>query len=107
MHYIHPRCVVSRRPSGAGRTPLEEEILEALREEPAHAYALARRLDATLSARQAARRGLSRILRRLEAMQLVEGTWVTDSDAGPPRRQYHLTELGVEVLGKRADRDSI
>ena len=38
-------------------------------------------------------------------MQLLEGTWVTDSHAGPPRREYHLSELGVEVLGKTANRD--
>ncbi len=97
---------MSRRPSGGGLTPLEEEILAALRNDPAHAFALARRLDATLSARQAARRGLSRILRRLEAMQLVEGIWVTDSHAGPPRREYHLTELGAEAPEKGANKDS-
>ncbi len=96
---------MSRRPSGGRLTPLEEKILAELRDEPAHAYVLARRLDATLTARQAARRGLSRILKRLEEMQLLEGTWVTDSHAGPPRREYHLSELGVEVLGKTANRD--
>ena len=98
---------MSRRPSGGGRTPLEEAILESLQEEPAHAYALTRRLDAKLTARQASRRGLSRILRRLESMELIEGTWVTDSHAGPPRRQYQLTAVGVEELNKSADGDGI
>ncbi len=94
---------MSRRPSGGKLTPLELKLLILLRAEPAHAYRLALKTDPEISAAQAARRGLSPILKRLEAAELVEGSWVTDSNAGPPHREYRLTGLGAQALAKAAE----
>jgi PadR family transcriptional regulator len=75
----------------------EPAILLLLREGPKHGYELLERLPELSSADGHVDLGnLYRLLRAMEAEDLVSSTWQTDS--GPPRRVYRLTASGERLL---------
>jgi PadR family transcriptional regulator PadR len=71
-------------------------VLLLLREQPAHGYDLVERLRPLGFDRDDPGR-LYRLLRRLEAENLVRSAWEA-SEAGPDRRIYELTRSGMEAL---------
>ncbi len=76
---------------------LEPALLILIKEQPRHGYSLLTDLNAM---------GLAtlhpsvvyRTLREIEGLEWVESDWETDQTQGPPRRTYHLTEIGEEAL---------
>ncbi len=75
-------------------------ILLQLRENPAHGYELLERLR-SFGLPGSDPGGLYRSLRGLEDEGLVRSAW-EPSDAGPQRRIYELTRLGMEELHRQA-----
>lgn len=71
-------------------------LLLLVREQPSHGYDLFERLDG-LGMRRMDPGGLYRALRAMEQEGLVGSRW-EPSEAGPPRRTYHLTEEGEDWL---------
>ena len=80
--------------------------------DPMYGYQIAKRLEqvgqGVLSGKQSA---LYPVLRHLESAGLLD-SFVEPSMAGPPRRYYHITDAGREVLQAwvaawRATRDSV
>ena len=77
---------------------LEPTLLLLLHHGPAHGYTLLEQLGEF---------GLSelnpsvvyRALREMEVRGWVTSNWEDEQTQGPPRRVYHLTALGTEVLG--------
>lgn len=75
----------------------EPAILLLLREGPKHGYELLERLPQVSSEDGHIDLGnLYRLLRAMEAEDLVSSTWQTES--GPPRRVYRLTASGGRLL---------
>jgi PadR family transcriptional regulator PadR len=80
-------------------------LLLLLRERPMYVFEMGEALaDVSQGTVTADEKSLYRALRRFEAMGLVESTW-RPSEVGPRRRYYHLTELGVELLRRFAQRN--
>lgn len=75
-------------------------LLLLLREDPAHGYDLLERVSA-LGFEPLEPGGLYRALRKLEQDRLVRSAW-EPSRAGPQRRIYEITRLGMEELHERA-----
>jgi PadR family transcriptional regulator PadR len=93
-----------RRWRGASRWAVrfvEPTLLLLLHYGPAHGYTLIEQLhehglgDMDPSA-------VYRALREMEAQGWVVSTWDEEGSQGPPRRVYHLTALGDEMLGRSA-----
>jgi PadR family transcriptional regulator PadR len=91
-----------RGPGGRGRgrravRMLEPVLLLLLHYSPAHGYTLLEQLgqfglgdlDSSM---------IYRALRDMEEREWVSSTWDEEQTQGPPRRVYHLTALGHEVL---------
>ena len=74
-------------------------VLLLLRERAGHGYDLLVRLSAFGFERDPGR--LYRELRALEQERLVRSSWEA-SDAGPDRRVYEITRIGMEYLHERA-----
>jgi PadR family transcriptional regulator len=75
----------------------EPAILLLLREGPKHGYGLLEILPKLSSEDGHIDLGnLYRLLRQMEAEDLVSSVWQTES--GPPRRVYRLTASGVRLL---------
>lgn len=75
---------------------LEPTLLLLLHHGPNHGYTLIDRLaDYGLEMDPSA---VYRALRGMEDKDWVVSTWNEEQTHGPPRRVYHLTELGDEVL---------
>ena len=76
---------------------LESALLLLLHREQAHGYMLLEQLgefrlggiDSSV---------IYRALRDMEAQGWVTSTWDEEQTQGPPRRVYHITDLGDEVL---------
>lgn len=83
-------------PSGLPRSFLRPCMLLLLTEEASHGYDLMERLD-ELGIEQTDPGGLYRTLRAMEQEGLVRSWW-EPSDAGPARRNYTLTEEGLDWL---------
>jgi DNA-binding PadR family transcriptional regulator len=80
-------------------------LLLLLHERPMYAFEMGEVLeDASLGTVSADSKSLYRALRRFEAIGLVESTW-QPSDVGPRRRYYHLTDLGLALLSRFAERN--
>jgi PadR family transcriptional regulator PadR len=82
--------------SGLPRHHLRLFLLLLLAEGPSHGYELLEQVR-RLGVRGAAPGGLYRTLRAMEKEELVSSWW-EPSQAGPARRTYVLTEVGLEVL---------
>ena len=88
-------------PSPWVRAAMGTALLAVLAEEPLHGYAIAERL---------AQRGLGRpkggslypLLNTLEQQGAVEASWA-QSDSGPGRRTYRLTDAGRQRLAQERD----
>ncbi len=80
-------------------------LLLLLHERPLYVFEMGETLAqvsrGTLSADE---RSLYRALRRFEAAGFVRSEW-QDSEVGPNRRYYHLTELGTKLLQKFTERN--
>jgi PadR family transcriptional regulator PadR len=76
---------------------LEPALLLILHQGPAHGYTLIEQIrefglaDTDPSA-------IYRVLRDMEDREWVSSSWDEERSQGPPRRVYHLTALGDEVL---------
>lgn len=75
-------------------------LLLLLRENPAHGYDLLERLG-SFGFDRSDPGGLYRALRSLEKEAMVRSIWESSS-AGPDRRIYELTRLGMEELHRNA-----
>jgi DNA-binding PadR family transcriptional regulator len=77
---------------------LEPVLLLLLHYGPAHGYTLQEQLSefglGDLNSSM-----VYRALRDMEAREWVTSTWDEEQTQGPPRRVYHLTALGHEVMG--------
>ena len=96
----------------AGTVSLALLAVMAAADEPMYGYQVAKRLEhigeGVLAGKQSA---LYPVLRNLGAAGLLD-SFVEPSDAGPPRRYYHITALGLDTLQAwagawRATRDSV
>jgi PadR family transcriptional regulator PadR len=89
------------RGRGAVRRPvrlLEPALLLLLWDNPAHGYPLLDQLG-EFGLAEAAASVVYRALRDMEEKGWVTSTWDEEQTQGPPRRVYHLTPEGHEVLG--------
>ena len=75
----------------------ESALLLLLHREPAHGYTLLERL-AEFGLGESAPSVIYRVLRDMEARGWVASTWDEEQTQGPPRRIYHITALGDQVL---------
>lgn len=86
-----------RRRGGGGGALVEPAALGALLFEDGHGYDLRKTiLERTDGALDADVGGMYRALRRLEEQGAVVSCWSEDG-AGPRRREYELTESGVQL----------
>lgn len=76
---------------------LEPALLALLKEQPGHGYTLLNDLDA-LGMGTLHPSVVYRTLREMEELDWVHSDWDTDQTQGPPRRTYHLSPQGEEVL---------
>lgn len=83
-------------PAGLPRNFLRQCLLLLIAEQPSHGYDLLVRLR-DLGFTRTDPGGLYRALRALEQDRLIESTW-HDSELGPPRRTYRLSEDGLDWL---------
>jgi PadR family transcriptional regulator PadR len=73
-------------------------VLLLLHERPMYVFEMGQALEAISRGTMTAdERSLYRALRRFEWAGFVESEW-QDSDVGPRRRYYRLSELGTELL---------
>jgi DNA-binding PadR family transcriptional regulator len=80
-------------------------LLLLLHDRPMYAFEMGEALDeASLGTVSADTKSLYRALRRFEAIGLVQSSW-QPSDAGPSRRYYRLTDLGLSLLQHFARRN--
>ena len=77
----------------------EPLMLLFLHRSPAHGYTLIEQLVA-FGLQVPHPRIVYRTLREMEENEWVTSTWDTEQTQGPPRRVYHLTALGHEMLGE-------
>lgn len=78
---------------------LEPVLLLLLHHGPAHGYTLQQQM-ARFKVEDLNSSMLYRALRDMEAREWIASSWDTEKAQGPPRRVYHLTALGDEVLGR-------
>jgi len=76
---------------------LEPTLLLLLGQGPAHGYTLRERL-AEFGLREMNPSAIYRGLRDMETNGWVTSEWDEEDSQGPPRRVYHLAELGESVL---------
>ena len=76
---------------------LEPMLLLLLHHSSTHGYTLIEQLG-EFGVEDAQPRVVYRVLRDMEANEWVTSTWDTEETQGPPRRVYHLTELGDGML---------
>lgn len=80
---------------------LEPALLLLLHKGPSHGYDLMNSLpELGLETYPADASVIYRLLRDLEAQELVTSAWDTTVTAGPPRRVYRLTEAGDRRLAE-------
>jgi len=90
-----------RRGRGRRTTGMRESaLLLLLHREPAHGYTLLEQLE-EFGLGGIAPSVIYRVLRDMEARGWVTSTWDDEQTQGPPRRVYHITALGDEVLATR------
>ncbi len=78
---------------------IEVIFLSLLAEEPSYGYKLIERAQEFGIPSEFLERGIAyRVLRRLEAMDLVRSEWKMPEESGPPKRVYTITEHGKEAL---------
>jgi len=75
----------------------ESALLLLLHREPAHGYTLLEQLE-EFGLGEIAPSVIYRALRDMEARGWVASIWNEEQTQGPPRRVYHITALGNEVL---------
>ena len=85
---------------GMPREFLRDCLLLLLREQEAHGYDLAVRLEA-FGFNGSDPGAIYKVLRKLEADGFVASRW-EESSSGPRKRVYGLTETGLEALDLRA-----
>ncbi len=79
---------------------LEPALLLLLHHGPAHGYTLLEQLgEFGLTLDTSA---VYRMLRSMEERDWVTSSWDEEQTQGPPRRVYHITELGDQVLAQWA-----
>ena len=83
-------------PRGLPRNFLRPCLLLLIAEQPSHGYDLLERLG-EIGYQRAEPGGLYRTLRLLEQEGLITSNW-GDSDVGPRRRTYRLTDEGMDWL---------
>lgn len=77
---------------------LETAILASLAESTTHGYDLVEQIDTLAADLVCIDPGsMYRLLREFEELGLVSSSWQTP-EAGPPRRNYVITEQGIEAL---------
>jgi PadR family transcriptional regulator PadR len=76
---------------------LEPTLLLILHHGPAHGYTMIEQM-AEFGLGDTDPSALYRALRDMEERGWVTSLWEEEQTQGPPRRVYHLTELGNEVL---------
>ncbi|UCC64746.1 MAG: helix-turn-helix transcriptional regulator [Anaerolineae bacterium] len=80
-------------------------ILLLLHERPMYVFEMGQALETVSQGTMSAdERSLYRALRRFEWSGFVESEW-QDSDVGPQRRYYRLSELGAELLRRFTERN--
>lgn len=88
-------------PSQMLKGMLEGCILEIIRQRETYAYEISKQLEqygfGTISEGT-----IYPIILRLQKSELVEAT-LQDSNSGPKRKYYHLTEKGVTILNQFKD----
>ena len=89
------RCRWGQSRQGVGF--LEPTLLLLLHHSPAHGYTLIEQ-SGEFGLEDPHPRLVYRILRDMEANEWVTSTWDAEQTQGPPRRVYHLTALGDEML---------
>jgi len=77
---------------------VEPTLLLLLHHGPAHGYTLIEQLD-EYGLADMDPSAVYRALRDMEERGWVMSLWQEEQTQGPPRRVYHLTDLGNEVLG--------
>jgi PadR family transcriptional regulator PadR len=77
---------------------VEPTLLLLLHHGPAHGYTLIEQLD-EYGLADIDPSAVYRALRDMEERGWVLSSWEGEQTQGPPRRVYHLTTLGHEVLG--------
>jgi PadR family transcriptional regulator PadR len=77
---------------------VEPTLLLLLHYGPAHGYTLIEQLD-EYGLADIDPSAVYRALRDMEGRGWVLSSWEEEQTQGPPRRVYHLTALGHEVLG--------
>lgn len=100
---VRGRCC-DRRGGGGGRGALvEPAALAALLSSAGHGYDLRKAIvEITDGLMDVDAGGLYRILRRMEDEGLVASEWA-EGDAGPQRREYHLTDAGIKFASHWLD----
>jgi len=76
---------------------LEPTLLLLLKEQPRHGYTLLADLDA-LGMSTLHPSVVYRMLREMEQLEWIGSDWDIDQTQGPPRRIYHLTASGEQIL---------
>jgi poly-beta-hydroxybutyrate-responsive repressor len=84
---------------GAIQRFLEPCLLLALHKEPSYGYELLNSLG-QYGLGHIAPGPVYRMLREMEAGNLIKSEWDTDSTAGPARRVYQLTDVGHRYLSE-------
>jgi PadR family transcriptional regulator PadR len=77
---------------------VEPTLLLLLHHDPAHGYTLIDQL-AEYGLQDIDPSAVYRVLRDMETRGWVRSSWEEEQTQGPPRRVYHLTASGHEVLG--------
>jgi len=93
---------MNRGRHGRGRLMLQPSLLLIMQQGPAHGYELMERLkefgmgdiDPSL---------IYRALHGLEAERFIDSSWDEKDSQGPPRRVYHLTPNGQEMLAQHLE----
>jgi PadR family transcriptional regulator PadR len=110
MRHRHPRRVRSRHQTRPGHWHVrarverfvEPSILLLLRERPLHGYELIDRLPELAGEGRIDVGNLYRLLRALEAEDLVSSEWSAELP-GPAKRTYELTPEGRRLLDRWAE----
>lgn len=76
---------------------LEPALLILLKEQPRHGYTLLADLG-SLGMSTLHPSVVYRTLREMEGLEWIQSDWETDQALGPPRRTYHLTAQGEDLL---------
>lgn len=76
---------------------LEPALLVLIKENPRHGYTLMTDLG-ILGMSTLHPSVVYRTLREMEDLGWIQSDWKVDQTQGPPRRMYHLTKRGEEVL---------